>query len=253
MYTVYLVDDEQWLLESLCKSIEWSKYNATVVGKTTKSLVAFEEIQAIQPDIIISDVRMPKMNGLELMAKLKARFCKSAFIILSGYAEFEYVQQALHHEAVSYCLKPFEESTMIEALKKAQAICSKQELVDALQGGSEEQKESANQTFQKICTYIKHNFTTTMTLQEIAEKFFLNPSYLSNLFKKELGLNYSTYLATIRIDYACELLKNTQLSINQVADQIGFKNYFYFARVFKKYKNMTPSQYRDSIEDTRIF
>lgn len=252
MYTVYLVDDEKWLLESLFKSIDWSKYNTTVVGKATKSIEAFDEIQAIQPDIVITDVRMPNMNGLELMTKLRERSCKSAFIILSGYAEFEYVRQALQNEAVSYCLKPFEESNIIEALKRAQDVCSKRELVEALQGGCEHQPISANETFQKICTYIKHNFTTNMTLQEIADKFFLNPSYLSNLFKKELGLNYSTYLATIRIDYACELLMNTQLSINQIADQIGFKNYFYFARVFKKYKNMTPSQYRDSMQDRSV-
>lgn len=135
MYTVYLVDDEKWLLESLCKSIDWGKYNATIVGKTTKSLVAFDEIQAIQPNIIITDVHMPKMDGLELMTKLRERSCKSAFIILSGYAEFDYVQQALHNEAVSYCLKPFEESNIVEALRKAQDICLWRELVESITRG----------------------------------------------------------------------------------------------------------------------
>lgn len=252
MYTVYLVDDEKWLLEGLYQAIEWFNYNAMVVGKSTKSLVAFEEIQTLQPDIVITDVRMPHMDGLELMEQLRQRACKSAFIVLSGYAEFEYVQKALHYEAVSYCLKPFEEQAIIEALIKAQGICSNRELVEALQGGNEAQEKLANQTLQKVCTYIQHNFTADLSLHELAERFHLNSTYLSKLFKRELGLNYSTYLAEIRLNYACELLKNTQLSINQVADQIGFKNYFYFARVFKKHKHMTPSQYREYQSQSKV-
>lgn len=242
-YSVYLLDDEEWLLESLNKSIEWGEYNTHVIGKSTNSVEAYQDIQVMQPDIVITDVRMPQLNGIELMKKLRAKDCKSVFIILSGYAEFEYVQEALQHEAISYCLKPLEEDKIIEALLKAQKRCSDGRLVKALK--EQEKVQVTNESLQKICKYIQHNFTEELALQQIADMFFLNPSYLSNLFKKELGVTYSNYLAKIRLDYACNLLKKSDLPITQVAVESGFANYFYFARVFKKYKDLTPSQYRE--------
>lgn len=246
MFTVYLLDDEEWLLESLYEAIDWKKHDTSVVGKATSSIKALEEIQALDPDIVITDVQMPEMTGLELLTELGRRGCKSTFIILSGYAEFHYVQEALNNNAVGYCLKPFEEEKIINTLMKAQKVCAEKKLMKSLKSDVKEETFQ-NQTFRSICHYVKTNFTEDITLQQIADKYYLNPSYLSNLFKKELNINYSTFLAQLRIKYACKLLAETNMTVTQIANETGFTNYFYFARIFKKHKSMTPTQYRESV------
>lgn len=245
MYEVYLLDDEKWLLESLYKSINWNKYHSTVIAKSTNSIEAYREIKYRQPDIVFTDVRMPDMDGIELMKKLSKENCRSVFIVITGYAEFEYVQKALEYNAVSYCLKPFEEEQIIEALLKAQKKCENKRILNALQTcDTLEDSKSNNQTYHKVCDFIQTNFMHEMTLQRIADTFHVNASYLSDLFKRESGMTYSAYLTELRLNYACELLSKTQFTVNEVAEQCGFQNYVYFARIFKKYKCMTPTQYR---------
>lgn len=247
MYEVYLLDDEKWLLESLYKSINWNKYHSTVVAKSTNSIEAYKEIKYRQPDIVFTDVRMPDMNGIELMEKLTKENCKSIFIVVTGHAEFEYVQKALDYNAVSYCLKPLEEDQIIEALIKAQKKCENKRVLNALQKcDALEEGKSNNQTYHKVCDYIQTNFMFDITLQKIADKFHVNASYLSDLFKKESGMTYSAYLTELRLNYACALLKKTQSPVNEIADQCGFQNYVYFARIFKKIKGTTPTRYREN-------
>lgn len=106
--------------------------------------------------------------------------------------------------------------------------------------------ESYNKNFIKVIKYINANFTKNISIKDIAEELFLNPNYISQLFKKETGTTYVKYLTGLRIEKAKELLQKTDMSINDVCINSGFNDYFYFIKKFKKYTNMAPSYYRKS-------
>ncbi|WP_211746216.1 helix-turn-helix domain-containing protein [Paenibacillus sp. Marseille-Q4541] len=98
---------------------------------------------------------------------------------------------------------------------------------------------------QEILSYIHLNFTQDISIHSLSERFSLSPNYLCHLFKKEVGDSFSEYISRQRIQYACKLLIETNQHINQISEQVGFKDYFYFSKLFKRFNAMTPTQYRD--------
>lgn len=97
---------------------------------------------------------------------------------------------------------------------------------------------------QEILSYIHLHFTQDISIPSLSERFSLSPNYLCHLFKKEVGDNFSEYISRQRIQYACKLLIETNQHINQISEQVGFKDYFYFSKLFKRFNAMTPTQYR---------
>ncbi|MDF2884704.1 MAG: hypothetical protein K0R54_5274, partial [Clostridiaceae bacterium] len=109
MYKVFIVDDEEFVIKSLIGSISWESLGFEVAGKATNGRVALEQIDSMQVDVVFSDVRMPGINGLELIKEIQRNNPNIIFIIVSGYPEFSYAQKALSYGALGYCLKPFDE------------------------------------------------------------------------------------------------------------------------------------------------
>ncbi|MFF2479391.1 response regulator [Paenibacillus sp. NPDC058071] len=470
MYRALIVDDESWVIESLKDLIDWGQYGFEVVGQATSGGEALDVIRERQPDVVFTDIRMPEMNGLELIRRGKSLDRPIRFVVVSGYAEFAYAQKALSYGAVAYCLKPFDEMEIAGVLLKLKGMLDGgakpdkeqllQRLLDEPEGerqerllktlgeagvldwirkgivpvvalgseklplpesgivrlvtgtakaaymmsreqaesmlpvwrsalpeglsgigiGSEtmewqaltnalqeadtaayqsfvsgttgvsrlrnagegelngrlavlraaaegkdgkgvkeslvqigelfaagelnirhafkvynltasllydlERKEtilygyeqlvrtfadifamleelsrmadaslsqqqafpvteSRNQAFNPILQYVTENFASDLSLQQLSSRFFLNPSYISQLFKKETGETLTAYVARLRIDHACELLVRSDANVQEIAEQIGYRDYFYFTRLFKKLTAQTPTQYRE--------
>ncbi|ADZ83764.1 response regulator [Cellulosilyticum lentocellum] len=107
-------------------------------------------------------------------------------------------------------------------------------------------KKNINQILQKAMDYICENYTMSITLNELAEHTYVSTYYLSRMFKKELGKNFVEYLNEVRIDKAKELLKDNKYKTYEVAELVGIQDPHYFSKIFKKYVNMTPTEYKDS-------
>lgn len=105
-------------------------------------------------------------------------------------------------------------------------------------------KQIKNDTFKSILNYINQNFTKEISFAEISKLFSINPSYLSQIFKRELGITFTQYLTDTRIEYAKELLLTTGMTIAEISEKVGFKQYIYFSKVFKKTVGISPSSYR---------
>ena len=116
MYRVMMVDDEIWSLIGFQRIIEEDNERFTLIGEMTDPVEALEKICKEEPDIVFVDIRMPEMSGIELMQEAKKRGVKSAFVVISGFAEFSYVQEALKAGAIDYQLKPFDKSAAKETL-----------------------------------------------------------------------------------------------------------------------------------------
>lgn len=234
---VLLVDDEIMIREGFKRLFDWEAHDCEIVGEASDGMEALTKIDALKPDIAIMDVNIPIMNGLKVIQLARIKHPDTAFVIVSGYDDFSYCRGALRLKITDYILKPvnYEEfGTCIDNLKIAlfQRQCVQRE-------EAQEQR-----TIHSITRYLQDHLAEDVSLSVLAEEFHLNPQYISQLFKSEIGVNFLSYLTNIRMEQAKKLLLTTSLSVAEVSERAGYGDYRVFTKVFKKSEGITPSQYR---------
>lgn len=239
MYKVYLVDDEPLALIGIKKLFEWEKNGFEVVGESTDSIEALYDIMKLSPDVILIDIRMPELSGLELMKRIKQQGMCAIFVVVSGFSEFSYAQEALRLGALDYLVKPL---ALADAIKVREKILAQLKKTETSEPPVEDTYE--NQNFGKLLKYVKVHYTEDLSLKDLAAQFYINASYCSELFKKHLGTSFTNHINQLRIDKACYLLISTGDSIEVIAEKTGFRDCYYFSKVFKKYTSQTPNKYR---------
>ena len=236
---VLLVDDEIIIREGFKRLFDWQAHDCEVVGEAGDGMEALTKIDTLRPDIVIMDINIPVMNGLKVIQLARIKHPKTAFVIVSGYDDFSYCREALRLQITDYILKPvnYEEfGTCIDNLKIS---LFEQRVSDTTESDKQEERAITG-----ITRYLREHLAEEISLSVLAERFYLNPQYISQLFKNEIGVNFLAYLTGIRMEKAKELLLSTSLSITDVAQQSGYGDYRVFTKVFKKSEGITPSQYR---------
>ena len=125
MYRLLIVDDEEIEREGMAQLIQWSKYGIELVGTAWNGVEGFEKIQTEKPDIVLTDIKMPVMNGIEMIRKTRKSDPNVEFIVLSGYGEFEYTSQAMQEGVRHYVLKPCDEEKIVGVLDGVKAEIDK--------------------------------------------------------------------------------------------------------------------------------
>jgi two-component system response regulator YesN len=242
MYKVLVVEDEAILRRGFIDFIPWEQFYCTVCGSAKDGLEGLELIRKLEPDIVFTDLKMPRMDGLNMLFNSKEQYGYEA-VIISGYSEFEYARKALLARVEDYLLKPVDRDQMKAVLKK---------LVDKLntkQGGNTPPDislgaEVSPYTVQCI-RYIAQNYQNPISVSDIAGVLCLSEDYLGHVFKKDTGKSPHEYLINFRITKAKELLKDKpELKVYQVANLTGFKEYKRFHQVFTGMTGYSPSQYK---------
>ena len=240
---VLLVDDEIMIREGFKRLFDWEAHDCQVVGEAADGMDALAKIDSLQPDIAIMDINIPIMNGLKVIQLSRLKHPNTAFVIVSGYDDFSYCREALRLQITDYILKPvnYEEfGTCIDNLKIAMFRHQ----------SAEETTPQEERPIHGITRYLQAHLAEEVSLGVLAEEFHLNPQYISQLFKSEIGVNFLTYFTNIRMEQAKKLLLTTSLPIAEVSEQSGYADYRVFTKVFKKSEGVTPSQYRrDFLEE----
>ncbi|MDQ0338595.1 two-component system response regulator YesN [Caldalkalibacillus uzonensis] len=366
MHTVVLVDDEFYIRQGLKKMINWETYDFKISGEAEDGEQAWQMIQDTNPDVVITDICMPVMDGINLIKRIKeSQVYPCKFIIISGYGEFKYAQQAVRFGVHDFLLKPIEQGELTQALERLSKILEQekntclthQQWLDLLQDVrhdasndgeldtswdtilleqiEENRLEEAQQTItrmfrefqvqrlapeavrvslwrsiqrvlnvirsmdgdeqnmktlsqlmrsldcqvtltelrrlflvfvqeavqvidqlrqnkhrgeiEKIKRYIDLNYHQHISLKHIANKFYLNPIYLGQLFKKTYDVYFKEYLLQIRINEAKRLLRQSDLRVYEIAEKVGFKSVDYFVTKFEEREGMTPTAYRNRL------
>jgi two-component system response regulator YesN len=253
MYKVFIVGQTAISDKDFMRRIHWEEYGFTISGEAWDGTDAYHRILKFRPDIVFADIRIPGMNGLDLTRKIKERIPDIQFVLISECREFSYAQKALNYGAFRYFLKPVNEEEITEALRKATQVMEQADGPDSFEEESLEGIKytpgiHANENIKRVVEYINNHYEEEITLQGLSELFHINPSYISQLFRKETGMTFKEYLTKLRISYASALLADTNLSISQITHKAGYNDYFYFIKAFKKRKGKTPKQYRNSLE-----
>lgn len=234
---VLLVDDEIMIREGFKKLFDWETHGCTVAGEAADGMEALAKIDTLNPDIVIMDINIPIMNGLKVIKMSRIKHPDTAFIIVSGYDDFSYCREALRLKITDYILKPvnYEEfGTCIDNLKISMYM----------ENVSQEPEEQEERVINGITRFMQEHLAEEISLSVLSEEFHMNPQYISQLFKNEIGVGFLAYLTSIRMEKAKKLLLSTSLSIGEVAEQSGYGDYRVFTKVFKKSEGITPSQYR---------
>lgn len=338
MYQLFLIDDEPWALTGLEQILPWQDYGFSICGRYTSPQKALLAMGEKHPDAVFTDIRMPKLSGIELISRARAEHGNHMeFVIVSAYSDFEVARRALEYGAVGYVLKPLEADEVREVALRLkakleqkqglhslaldleaadsveQAAAQLQRLLPAGQtcfvgipeepaplpagwsgvplelsghpacfcwssaqeppvlpcacGWSIPRRDAAalgdmirealaafwgrfayssHPAVAEIQSYLGQNYGQQLSLSKLASHFYLSENYLCDLFKKNTGETILNFLKALRLENACRLLRETSLSIKEIAGAVGFSDYSYFGRTFRRSIGQTPDHYRSS-------
>jgi two-component system response regulator YesN len=246
-----IIDDEHWIREGLSQHVAWDSLGIQLVQVFQDGLQAAHYMENHPVNIVLTDIRMPNMTGLELVSRLRemenadpAR-PKTKVIFLSGFGDFKYAQEALRLGAMEYLLKPTDVEEIEEALKKAMRLCAAE--ISQFQPETDHgkaQEEPGSYLIKKALQIMEESFREDVHLTQIANQLFVTSNYLSRLFRQETGKSFSDYLSQMRMDEARRLLNNSKLKIYQIGEAVGYPNPRYFSEWFQKQTGMSPGDYR---------
>lgn len=243
MYKVLIVDDEPVIAEGLKKIVDWEKYNCVVAGTASSGKEGLAMVEKCQPDILFTDIRMPGMDGLTMLAALRSEHKNLQVIILTGYRDFDYARQALNLGVFRYLVKPSKMKELDEAME---SLSERLEgVAEAEQGSIEDDNTTANNFIVKqAISYMEQHYKEKLQLTDVAEKVYVSHWHLSKLLNST-GKSFSDVLNEIRIENAKELMEDSSLHIADISEKVGFADTAHFSRVFKKYTGMSANEYRN--------
>lgn len=239
---VLLVDDEIMIREGFKKLFDWEAHDCEVAGEAADGMEALTKIDTLKLDIVIMDINIPIMNGLKVIQTSRLKYPDMAFVIVSGYDDFTYCREALRLQITDYMLKPVNYDEFGKCIDNLRISMFE----SRTRKGDPDMEE---QPMLGIVRYMQEHLSEEISLTVLAEEFHLSAQYISQLFKNEIGVNFLTYLTSIRMEQARKLLLSTSLSIAEISEKTGYSDYRVFTKVFKKIEGVTPSQYRQNFLD----
>lgn len=243
MYRVVLVDDEALILRGLSTVIPWKDMGCEVVGTATNGRAGLELIRKLNPDILFTDIRMPNMDGLTMLAALGSEFPRMQTAVLTAYRDFDYARQAITLGVCRYLLKPSDLNELKETLR---VMVSRLDLLPPAEGDvPDETTEAGNFIVNAALDYMRENcMQQHLSLGAVADHVFVSQWHLSKLLNRETGKGFFDLLGSMRIEKAKSLLRTPGMNIQDVAEQTGYTDVAHFSRTFKKLTGQTPGEYR---------
>ncbi len=257
MYKILIVEDEEYIRKGLIYLLPWEKMNCCIAGEAANGEDGLKLIETTRPDIVISDIRMPGMDGLEMLECSMGQYDFEA-VILSGYSDFEYAKKGISLGVRDYITKPLDFDELRSCicrlteerekkkkdhldLLRAQTILEAEAILDV--AGFRNRMWSDPYT-EKLAAIVEENYEKKITLTDISRQLNISASYLNAKFKADTGYTFNSYLNRYRIVKAIQLLTDGSCLVYEAAEKTGFYDYKYFIKVFKKYVGCTPFQFR---------
>lgn len=258
MYRAVIVDDEDVIVQGLTKILPWEKYDSRVVATAGDGKRALELIRTLEPDMLFTDIRMPGMDGLALIAALRSEFPAMQVAILSGYPDFEYAQRAMQLGVTRYCVKPSKladlEEALAEMVRRLKAAAAEKEQAAPQEPPAQteppvghEAEGAQNFIIKNALQYIEEHYAEKLTLTDVAESVYVSQWHLSKLIGKYTNQSFSELLNGVRIAKAKELLKDPSLRIWEISERVGFTDVTHFSRIFKKMEDRSANEYRNQV------
>ena len=248
-----IADDEPKIRAGIKALVEGFDLNMTVCTEARNGIEALQKIEESSPDIVLLDICMPRLNGVQFLKMLREKNQNCMVIIISGFDDFEYAKEAIEYGVGAYLLKPLVEKELYDALNSAEKKLRKREaeedflqIMNYEKGGVGEANQGA--MVHKARKYMCEHFSKPeLDLTHLAKELNSNPAYISRMMKREMGMPFKDFLIKLRIASAVELMKDKRLSIAEIAERVGYGSQHYFSAAFKNIKQVSPSEYRKEL------
>ncbi len=247
-FNVIIAEDEHRIRENLVKKIPAVHPRFRIAGAAKNGREALEMTEGKLIHLLITHIKMPVMDGLELIEELYYSRPDILVVILSGYDDFSYAKKAIHFGVKDYILKPVSKKELSAALQRLEVILDKNRALLPAENSDYNSGCAAEELCGKIIEHLKLNYTESISIAQLSESFNLNPTYLSRIFKQITGRTPTRFLTDLRINKACALMsEHPELEIKEIAVRIGFSDQGYFSRLFKKETGRSPIEYRKQL------
>lgn len=256
MYRVLLVEDDAAMRFIYGKMTVWTECGFTIAQQASNGKQALDILKKEKFDLIFTDVRMPFMDGIELLREIRQSKNDTNVIFSSSYNEFEYARQGLILGAFDYILKPVEEKKLAEVLSRVkEKIESEAETVHIEDSVAEILTELGHppcngKFIVDIAEYFSAHYGKTVTIEDISEKFGYNKDYFGKMFRKQIGIPFSKFCSMNKIAYAKDLIRTGNYKFYEIGEILGYSSTDYFVKIFKEIAGMTPSAYKASLEES---
>ncbi len=252
MLKILIAEDEDIIRKGLVFTIDWLSMDCVVVAEAVDGEEGLQKIIEYKPDVVITDIKMPKLDGIE-MVRRGLEQVKFKSIILTSYTEFEYAKKAIELKAYDYLVKPIDENKIVEVI---------QSLHDHLDMNREAElmlENMKNPSSRKDLNYymemdntesgyvaksiekIKEKYMEKIGIEAISEELGVSASYLSRKFKEVTDHSFLDLLNAYRVQQAIRLLNTGRYRVYEISDMTGFSDYKHFCSVFKRYTSMSPT------------
>jgi YesN/AraC family two-component response regulator len=235
---IYIVDDEQIVIDQFWERRRFFyESNFDIIGAATNPLTAVDEIRALRPDVVFSDLKMPELNGIGLMEEINRDMFKPLFVIISAYSEYKDVRKLFRLHGFDYLVKPVADYDLVDLLNRlANKVNYVQPVVE---------KQTLSTKLDEVLHYLKEYSNMNHSLDTIAERFKISRSRLCALFAQHLNTTFSAHLNALRMERAKNLLLTTNKPVKEIAVICGFSDALYFTRVFHKTHGISPTRFRE--------
>lgn len=251
MYRVLIVEDEDIIRKGIAYTMDWMSMDCVIAGEAANGKEGVEKILELRPDIVVADIMMPYMNGIEMIRSTKDQVPYKS-ILLTSYAEFSYARQAIDLKVSDYLMKPVEEEEIRKAIEKVTGeIRKEQEIARICERHADEfsmqefykKAETDNPYVEKTLEITEKEYANKISVESIADQLGVSASYLSRKFKQTTGLTYLDFLNKYRVSQAIRLMETGQYKVYEISEKTGFSDYKHFNVVFKRYTNQSPTEF----------
>ena len=249
MYRVVLVDDERLILEGLSRVIAWGEMGCTVVGTASDGQEGLALIRREQPHMVLTDIRMPNMDGLTMLAALHSEFPQMQMTVLTASRDFDYAQKSLHLGLCRYLLKPSRMDELNEAIRTMARRLdgTARDKPPAEEPESGTAAEAGSFIVNAALRYMREHCTERLNLSDVADHVYVSQWHLSKLINRHTGQSFFDLIGGMRIDRAKVLLADPAMRVHAVAEEVGYNDVAHFSKSFKRIVGKTPGEYRASL------
>jgi two-component system response regulator YesN len=239
MYRSYFVDDEPLVLEELTANPLFAESGFEVVGSNTNPVAAVKQIMRLYPDVVFADLVMPELSGVDLMARLKDNEVECEYVIISAFPEFVESRRFFLLGGFDYILKPLSNHGLQYLLNRLSAKLAGKRTYDDIP------KETASLPLNMIIADVRANPFGNHTLESVSARYHLCPTHVCRLFATHMDTTFVTFLNGLRMEEVGKRLKETDKGVREISRICGYKDFFYFCRVFRKHHACTPTEFRN--------
>ena len=240
---IIVAEDEQRSREGLCRLIERLGDDYQLLGQAANGSAALDMLLRLKPDVVFTDIKMPIMDGMELIGVARAQGVRAEFVVISGYADFEFARKSISLDVAEYLLKPVTLEDVRRALDRVSVRLEGRRGSAERQGRLRAQYPDAHPAVLKALDAIETAYASRINQRDLAGELGLSPEYFSYIFSKNVGMTFSDFLRRFRIDRAKALLASGECPRAEVPYRVGFSDPKYFSQVFRAVAGVSPAEF----------